>query len=210
MEEKKYRKTAFSLIANQTFGWYTPSMDRRNIILKEASSIIATSGMESFSLSLLASRCGITKATLYNYYKSKDEIIISLIAEGHTAFMKQGFKLNLTGSVEDVLLSAASHWRDIFLSGENTSWLRIIFSEHLTNSLCQEEYRSIVLMLTSQAEVVISSFLLKDVHTASLTELFSSLLLTRLERTLEGEEILLEEECSRLAVLIEDLRQSRK
>ena len=210
MEEKKYRKIAFSLIVNQPFGWYTPSMDRRNIILKEASSIIATSGMESFSLSLLASRSGITKATLYNYYKSKDEIIISLIAEGHTAFMKQGFKLNLTGSVEDVLLSAASHWRDIFLSGENTSWLRIIFSEHLTNSLCQEEYRSIVLMLTSQAEVVISSFLLKDVHTASLTELFSSLLLTRLERTLEGEEILLEEECSRLAVLIEDLRQSRK
>lgn len=210
MEEKKYRKTAFSIIVNQPFGWYTPSMDRRNIILKEASSIIATSGMESFSLSLLASRSGITKATLYNYYKSKDEIITSLIAEGHTAFMKQGFKLNLTGSVEDVLLSAASHWRDIFLSGENTSWLRIIFSEHLTNSLCQEEYRSIVLMLTSQAEVVISSFLLKDVHTASLTELFSSLLLTRLERTLEGEEILLEEECSRLAVLIEDLRQSRK
>ncbi len=179
---------------------------KRDQIIKEASQIIAYEGMDSFSLSVLAERVGLSKATLYNYFRSRDEIIEAIIKEGHSAFMKKGFRLNLSGSVSDVLFSAASHWMDIFLSDEHTPWLRVVFSMHLVNGLCADEYRSITLMLASQAQVVISSFGLKVQYQNTLTELFSSLLLSRLERTLEGEEINLEEDIGGMAAIIGKLK----
>lgn len=179
--------------------------DKRNTILNKACEIISSSGMENFSLSVLAESVGITKATLYNYFKSKDELLSSLISSGHKRFMKKGFKLNLTGNALDILLSAGSHWTDIFLSDENTSWLRIVFSTHLTSPLTEEEYHSIVLMLESQVQVVISSFSLTPVNGEIMTELLSSLLLKRLTESLEGDEIDLEEDLRKVALLVESL-----
>ena len=184
--------------------------NRRQLILKEAAQIIAEDGMDAFSLSILAGKVGITKATLYNYFSSKDEIFETIISEGHRTFMKNGFRLNLSGDVSSILLAAASHWVEIFNSEESFLWLRIIFSMHLTDSLCHDEYRSITLMLSSQAEVVISSFSLPPSYTATLTRLFSSLLLVSLERTLEGADESLEEDVRGTAELIECIREKRK
>ncbi len=196
---------------NRPFGWYSVSMEnRRQLILTEASRIIAEDGMDSFSLSLLAGKSGITKATLYNYFTSKDEIFTTIIEEGHRTFMKNGFRLDLSGDVNSVLLRAAEHWVRIFNSEESILWLRIIFSMHLVNDLCHDEYRSITLMLSSQAGVVISSFGLPQSYTSTLTRLFSSLLLVTLEKALEDEEDTLERDVKGVAELIESVRGKRK
>ena len=179
---------------------------KRSQIISQTSEIIAYEGMENFSLSVLAERVGISKATLYNYFRSKDEIVTAIIEEGHGSFMKKGFRISLGGSVREVLLSLASHWMEIFLSDEHTLWLRVVFSMHLVNPLCSDEYRSITLMLRSQAQVVISSFNLAPMYQNTLTQLFSSLLLTRLEHALEGEEINLEEDIGGVAALVEKVK----
>ena len=180
---------------------------KKDLIITKGTQIIAESGMEGFSLSLLASAVGINKATLYSYYKSKDDIFSDIIATGHHNFMKMGFSISLKGKVEEVLLDASEHWMRIFLSNENKAWLRVIFSNHLINNLCREEYKSIVLMLSSQAGVVISSFGLKELYSSSLTTLFSSFLLSELENALSDEEVDIEEECRKVSVIIEDLRK---
>ncbi|GEM_PF-2054494 len=180
---------------------------KKELIIKEASEIIAYDGIENFSLSVLAKRVNISKATLYNYFTSKEEIISVIISSGHKAFMKQGFSLNLNGNVQDVLLSATSHWINLFLKDENRRWLRVIFSTHFVNNESQSEYRLITLMLNSQAEVVISSFSLPPLYHQTITELFSSLLLTRLELALEEEEIHLEDEVKRISHLINLIKE---
>ncbi len=194
---------------NRPFGWYSlyMSIDKKNEITVEATRIIAYEGMENLTLSTLAAKVGLSKATLYNYFKSRDEIIEEVIRTGHRAFMKKGFRLNLGGSVEKVLLSASSHWSEIFLSDEHTPWLRVIFSMHLVNDLAEDEYRSITLMLTSQAEVLISSFGLQPLYQRSLTSLFSALLFSRLESTLEGGEINMEDDVRAFASLVEKVRK---
>ncbi len=186
------------------------SLEKKHEITAEATRIIAYEGMENLTLSTLADRVGLSKASLYNYFQSRSEIIEEVIREGHTAFMKRGFRLSLSGSVEEVLLSASKHWTEIFLSDEHTPWLRVIFSTHLVNDLAADEYRSITLMLTSQAEVVISSFALLPLYQKSLTQLFSSLLLSRLESTLEGEEINIEDDVRGFASLVEKVRNGGK
>lgn len=186
------------------------SLEKKHEITFEATRIIAYEGMENLTLSSLASRVGLSKATLYNYFQSRSEIIEEVIREGHRAFMKKSFRLSLEGSVEDVLLSLSTHWREIFLSDEHTPWLRVIFSTHLVNDLAFDEFRSITLMLTSQAEVVISSFSLEPLYEKSLTELFSSLLLSRLESTLEGREVNMEDDMRGFAAIVEKLKDGRK
>ncbi len=183
------------------------AQSKKDLIITKGTEIIAESGMEGFSLSLLASAVGITKATLYSYYKSKDDIFSDIITTGHKNFMKMGFSISLKGKTEEVLMNAADHWMKIFLSSDNKAWLRVIFSNHLINELCREEYKLIVLMLKSQAGVVISSFGLKELYTSTLTSLFSSFLLATLESALSDDEVYIEEECRRVSVLIEDLRK---
>ncbi len=183
------------------------SSSKKDLIIRKGTEIIAESGMEGFSLSSLASAVGINKATLYSYYKSKDDIFADIIASGHKAFMKMGFSISLKGRVEEVLMNASDHWMNIFLSPDNKEWLRVIFSNHLTNNLCSEEYKLILLMLKSQAGVVISSFSLKELYSSILTTFFSSFLLSALESALRNEEEDIEEECVKLSVLIEDLKK---
>ncbi len=178
----------------------------KDLIIKKGTEIISSSGLEGFSLSILAKKVGITKATLYSHYKSKDDIFSDIISRGHRQFLKLGFSISLKGSTSDVLMAAADHWINIFLSDDNRSWLRVIFSNHLIHPLCGEEYSLIVLMLKSQAGVVISSFSLKEIYSSTLTSLFSSFLLQALECALRNEDVDIEEECRKLSVLIDDLK----
>ena len=102
--------------------------------------------------------------------------------------MKNGFQLDLKGNERDILEKAAEKWENMFLDEDNWHFLRVLFSLHLTVSEAQEEYRSLFLMLSSQASVIISSFNIKEERKRALIPLFSSALMMSLERILEDEE----------------------
>ena len=56
--------------------------DQRELILERAATLFAHRGYSATSMNEVAQACGLSKATLYHYYKDKYAILVS-IAEGH-------------------------------------------------------------------------------------------------------------------------------
>lgn len=163
-------------------------MEKKDEILRTALEIVSIEGIDSLTINTLSSRVGLSKATMYHYFKSKEEIINEMLRRGHKRIMRNGFQLDLSGNKEDVLSKAAEKWENMFLDEENWHFLRAVFSLHFTLDAAQDEYRSLYLMLSSQASVIISSFDIKEERKRALIPLFSSALMMSLERILEDEE----------------------
>lgn len=59
----------------------TRDIEKENLVKKIAVETIAKGGFESFSMNKLAKACGISVATLYIYYKDKDDLLSQLAVE---------------------------------------------------------------------------------------------------------------------------------
>jgi len=68
--------------------------DQREMILESAAQLFARRGYSGTSMNQVAEACGLSKATLYHYYKDKYALLVS-IAEGHVS--------RLQGIVHDAL-----------------------------------------------------------------------------------------------------------
>lgn len=69
-------------------------IEKENLVKQIAIEMIGTGGFENFSVNKLAKACGISVATLYIYYKDKDDLIAQLVTEqGHVlgAIMMDNF-----------------------------------------------------------------------------------------------------------------------
>jgi AcrR family transcriptional regulator len=71
--------------------------DQREAILEHAAFLFARQGYASTSMNQVADACGLSKATLYHYYRDKYALLVS-IAEGHVS--------RLEAVVRDVLARA--------------------------------------------------------------------------------------------------------
>jgi AcrR family transcriptional regulator len=58
--------------------------DQRDMILERAAQLFAKHGYPSTSMNLVAQACGLSKATLYHYYRDKYSLLVS-IADGHVS-----------------------------------------------------------------------------------------------------------------------------
>ncbi len=154
-------------------------------------------------MSYLAKELGITKSTLYHWYQSKEEIFNDIYKSGHKTLMSNGFKLSLNGTIKEVLLRASKNWEELFENEELAPYLRMIFSLHFTDERANEEHNALILMLKSQADVIIGS--INVGNQAILSNLFSSLLLSNLERILSNEESNLEKDITNFANLLTEI-----
>lgn len=77
----------------------TLTEQKRNAILAAASSIFLEQGYERTSMSEVAKRAGGSKATLYNYYPSKESLFEAVIRAYSTNF--------LTGAAEELISAEA-------------------------------------------------------------------------------------------------------
>ena len=57
------------------------SEERRRAIIEVARQVFTELGFETTSMSQIAARVGGSKATLYNYFSSKDELFAAVIEE---------------------------------------------------------------------------------------------------------------------------------
>jgi AcrR family transcriptional regulator len=73
--------------------------DQREMILAHAAALFARGGYPGTSMNQVAEACGLSKATLYHYYRDKYELLVS-IAEGHVT--------RLQGVVQDALAEEAT------------------------------------------------------------------------------------------------------
>lgn len=61
--------------------------DQREAILEHAAFLFARQGYASTSMNQVADACGLSKATLYHYYRDKYALLVS-IAEGHVSHLE--------------------------------------------------------------------------------------------------------------------------
>lgn len=84
--------------------------DQREMILEQAGLLFARRGYPATSMNQVAEACGLSKATLYHYYKDKYTLLVS-IAEAHVT--------RLAAIVEEVAargLGPAARMRELILS----------------------------------------------------------------------------------------------
>jgi AcrR family transcriptional regulator len=58
--------------------------EQREMILERAAALFARGGYPGTSMNQVAEACGLSKATLYHYYRDKYELLVS-IADGHVS-----------------------------------------------------------------------------------------------------------------------------
>ena len=82
----------------------TRNADKERLVKRQAIELMVKDGMEGFSMNKLARACGISVATLYIYYKDRDDLIVK-IAEEEGALMGELMLKGLDpdGSFEDGL-----------------------------------------------------------------------------------------------------------
>ena len=66
---------------------------RRQAIIDVAKEAFCRQGFEATSMSEIASRVGGSKATLYNYFRSKEEIFIAVMESSATDRIAEAFKI---------------------------------------------------------------------------------------------------------------------
>ncbi|QNK64894.1 TetR/AcrR family transcriptional regulator [Pedobacter sp. PAMC26386] len=112
-------------------------IEKENLVKKTAIEIIGKGGFDSFSMNKLAKACGISVATLYIYYKDKDDLISHLAAE-HGKLMGESMLLNFDteASFEDGL---RIQWENRYRYLINNPTLSG-FYEQLRASIYQEQF----------------------------------------------------------------------
>ena len=83
-------------MSNQTAETTTARDSRREAILDAAEAVFLEVGFSAASMSMIAARVGGSKGTLYNYFKSKDELFAAYI-DRHCVWQQQGMADLLSG-----------------------------------------------------------------------------------------------------------------
>ncbi|MEO6149874.1 MAG: TetR/AcrR family transcriptional regulator [Mucilaginibacter sp.] len=67
----------------------TRSIDKQQLVKQKAIALLVQDGFEGFSMNKLAKACDISVATLYIYYKDKDDLIVQVAIEEAERFTKE-------------------------------------------------------------------------------------------------------------------------
>ncbi len=131
----------------------------RNEILDAALELFATNGFHATSISQIAEKAGISKGLMYNYFKSKDDLLRTIIDDG---FQKLGELMAVVNTETDPRKALE---KIIRLSLQNLK----------NNPEYWKLYMSIVLQSTSQKDVKkhIASF--RDSAVMGLSELLKAM-----------------------------------
>lgn len=117
----------------------TRDIEKENLVKKIALETIANGGFESFSMNKLAKACSISVATLYIYYKDKDDLLSQLAVE-HGKMMGKSMLHNFDpeASFEDGL---RQQWKNRYRDLINNPVLGK-FNEQLRASVYQDLFLS--------------------------------------------------------------------
>lgn len=117
-------------------------MDRKEEIILVTLELAAKNGLSSVSMSQIASKIGIKKPSLYNHFKSKEEIItamyqylrekakekMSIVDFDYGEFIKEK-------TLEEVLNQSVSNYTRMNEDDKMTSFYKVIYSERAINPI---------------------------------------------------------------------------
>ena len=115
-------------------------MTRKEEIIYAALELASENGLKAVSLSQIADRIGIKKPSLYNHFKSKDELITEMYtflreqAQSSKAVPADYAALFENRSLEEILLICVSRYLK-FLSDKNMmNFFKVMYSERCTSA----------------------------------------------------------------------------
>lgn len=108
----------------------TPRDQRREAIIEVAREVFFEEGYAAASMSSIAARLGGSKATLYNYFRSKEELFEAQVREGCDRVAEEVFDHLLDdGPVEDVLARLGEHYLAHIYSDWAVQTYRLVVAE---------------------------------------------------------------------------------
>lgn len=80
--------------------------EKRTLIQKTAARVFADTGFDRTSMSMLAKECGISKAAIYHYYGSKDDLLFDILETHLKALRDRVAKITPAGKSPEEFLRA--------------------------------------------------------------------------------------------------------
>ena len=119
--------------------------DRKNEIIKATLELAAENGLGTVSMQQIASKVGITKASLYNHFSSRDEIVKEMYVVLRDMSKKKASvggidydKLGTQVSLKDILMGAVSSYRSMINDPDMFLFYKVIMSERTINKVAAE------------------------------------------------------------------------
>jgi AcrR family transcriptional regulator len=103
--------------------------ERRETILKVAREVFFEQGYTAASMSTIAARLGGSKGTLYNYFKSKEELFEAQVRERCGAAADRITEVTAEGEPEEVLTRLGEQYLEHLYSQETVQMFRILVAE---------------------------------------------------------------------------------
>jgi len=110
----------------------------REDILRISRAILETEGYNAFSMREVSSRCGIALGTIYNYYRTKDEIISEIILSDWDLANKRMETVIASGASEIDKLEEIFHSLKDFVHDFHSLWLEMAMNR---KNACNMESR---------------------------------------------------------------------
>lgn len=133
---------------------YTASMTMKEKLLENALQIISKEGLPALTLSRLATKCGIQKASIYYHFASKDDIIASLREHYDNIMRHKGFVMDFGADAEKILHTAFSHWYDLWADDALYPYFRFLFATSASDEKSKETLSGVFLMLEAQCDAI--------------------------------------------------------
>jgi len=110
--------------------------DRRNEIIYATLELASENGLGAVSMQKIADKVGITKASLYNHFSSKDEIVDAMYLAIRDSSKQRADvgpvdydAMVSKGSAEEILTKTVCSYRDIVRDPQMSRFYRIVISE---------------------------------------------------------------------------------
>lgn len=117
---------------------------RRQQILEAAAKVFAEKGFHAAKMQEVANTAGVSNGTVYNYYRSKDKVLLALLAQlsERERRSEQMAQLEQTGDIEAAFVQQLQR-RFKALKEQKELW-RVVLPELITNqSLREQGYQQI-------------------------------------------------------------------
>ena len=119
--------------------------DRRNEIVFATLELAAEKGLGSVSMQQIANKIGITKASLYNHFSSRDEIVEAMYETIRQASKQKVVRTNIdydalakSGTFYEVIMKAVSSYRAIVQEPQMFLFYKLIMAERSINPAAAE------------------------------------------------------------------------
>lgn len=157
-------------------------MERKEEIILVTLELAAANGLSNVSMAQIAEKMGIRKPSLYNHFKSKEEIISAMYqylrdkSKEKLSFVDIDYGEFIKGkSLEEALIQSVSNYRNISTEDKMFAFYKVIYSERAINptaaKIMAEETKRMILATKNlfYALQVHKKFSVKNIDMAAIS-----------------------------------------